>query len=389
VVPGKRSEPKVKVLAGSAGTMENEYLKVRIADDGSLTVRDKRTGRTFRNLNVFEDVGEVGEAGWHRSPQRDLRITSRGGKASVRLERTDSFSATYRIDVKLVVPAKASPDKKSRSRQKTTLAISSRVTLREGAGRVDAVTKVDNRVKDHRLRALFPSGIRTETAWAGGQFDVVGRPLVTYGGKCWIEEEIPNHPNYGFVDLTDGKTGLAILNEGLTEYEVLRDRQRTVALTLLRCVQDICGVPAAENMGGQCRREFEFRYAIYPHAGDYQRGNVFQEAQDFHLPLEPTQSGRGGPAGDEMSFFSLDPSTLILSAFKRSENGRSVILRFFNPTLKKVQATVACFRRIKRAWETNLNEQRLKVLKPKTANTVTMVARPKKIVTVEIVLDGG
>jgi len=387
LVPVTRRRSPRRNPGRSPRTMDNDHLSVRINDDGSLRIKDKHTGRIYNKLHVFEDLGEVGDSLWHRPPDKDKPITSLNGKAAVSLEREDRFGSTYRITVKLSLPAKAAPDGTRRVRQTKPMIISSLVTLNRNSRRVDVVTTFDNQIRDHRLRVLFPTGINTNHSWAAGQFDVLRRPIKSPHKKGWAEEKITTHPNYSFVDVSDGKAGLAVLNEGLTEYQVFEDRKRTIALTLVRSFEKICGVPACENVGGQCLRRLECRYAIYPHGGDYQQGNVFAETQRFNLPLEAAQSGRrGGPLGDEASFFRLEPDCLILSALKRSEDGRSVILRFFNPTLKKVKATITCFKNIKQAWETDLNEQRQRKLKLQNNRSVIISAVPKRIITLEIVL---
>jgi len=388
IVPNKTGMDVGPSLARSPRTMENEYLRVKIKDNGSLTIKDKRTGRTFNNLHVFEDEGEIGDSLWHIVPENDRPITSSKSRATVKLEHADALKATYLVKIKMSLPISTAPDGKRRNSRKQTMEISSRITLSRGAKRVDIVTTLDNRIKDHRLRVLFPSGIKSNSSWAGGQFDVIRRAVKSTFRKGWADEQLSVHPQYYFADITDGKAGLAVLVEGLTEYEVIDDAKRTIAVTLIRAIDRICGTPARDDIGGQCIRAHEFRYSICPHAGDYQQANLVAEARRFNLPLEAVQSGRrGGRLGDEISFLSIDPATLILTGLKQSENGRSVIARFFNPLLTKVRGSVRCFRSIRQAWETNLNEQRQEKLKLKDKHTIALHVGPKKIVTLEIMLN--
>ncbi|NIP95667.1 MAG: hypothetical protein GWO24_20370, partial [Akkermansiaceae bacterium] len=65
-----------------------------------------------------------------------------------------------------------------RSDETRVLVITSRVTLRRGARRVDMRTTVDNNVRNHRLRVAFPTGIRAEHACSSGHFTVDERPRV-------------------------------------------------------------------------------------------------------------------------------------------------------------------------------------------------------------------
>ena len=386
IVPNKPCSTGGPSLVTSKRVMQNEYLRVKINDNGSLTVKDKQTGRTFSGLHVFQDEGETSNWSEHVTPEIDQPINSTKTKAAIRLEHADAFTATYMVMVRMSLPAEATPDKKARSRRKKTLEISSRITLRRGAKRIDIVTTIDNRVKDHRLRMLFPSGINTRFSWAGGQFDVLKRPARGIFKKGWCDSKLTTHPQYHFVDVSDGKLGLGILTEGLTEYEILNDKKRTIAVTMIRAFRDIFGMPArSDDTGAQSQRLIEFKYSICPHAGDYQRANLFAEARRFNLPLEAVQTGRrGGPLGNQISFLSIEPASLILSAMKQSESGKSMIVRFFNPLLKKLQATISCFGNVKQVWQTNLNEERIRELKPRKDGRISIAVKPKKIITLEI-----
>ena len=390
VVRGPRTAAPKKLLALSADVLENEVLKVKVNDNGTLTVKDKLSGQTYRNLHVFEDIGEVGDSLAHREPAGDKPITNAANEARVSLEYSDHFKAVVRVDVAMKIPVAASADKASRSRRAKSVKITSRLTLCRGSKRLDIVTTLNNEHRDHRLRVLFPTGINAEYSQAAGQFDVVPRPVKgPRGKKEYYEQEVDTHPNYGFVDVSDTKVGLAILNEGLTEYEVSKDRSRTVALTLVRAFADVCGEAAGDDVEQQCLRPFEFRYAIYPHSGDYQAGNVSIQERQYQLPLVCAQSGRGsGEMGDAISFFKLEPASLVLSALKRSESGKSIIMRFFNPNLKTLRAKVSCFSDIKRVWQTNMNEERQKECRPTSKRVASLRVKPKRIVTLEIMLKG-
>ncbi|MDP7134220.1 MAG: glycoside hydrolase family 38 C-terminal domain-containing protein, partial [Planctomycetota bacterium] len=103
---------------------------------------------------------------------------------------------------------------------------------------------------------LFPSGINTKSSWAGGQFDVLKRPVRGIFNKGWRDSKMTTHPQYHFVDVTDGKLGLGILTEGLTEYEILADKKRTIAVTMIRAFRDVFAtMPARRNdPGAQSQR---------------------------------------------------------------------------------------------------------------------------------------
>ena len=72
--------------------------------------------------------------------------------------------------------------------------------------------------------------------------------------------------------------------------ELLDDDRHTLAVTLFRAMRNrICtewrssGNFPLQN-GGQCLRTLEYEYAVYPHTGDWRKGNVYAEAMALNAP---------------------------------------------------------------------------------------------------------
>jgi len=142
-----------------------------------------------------------------------------------------------------------------------------------------------------------------------------------------------------FIDLSDGDTGLALLNDGLKAYEVVGDKDKTMCLTLLRSFPlRICVTPlemtdySGIDKSSQCLGRQSFRYAVMPHKGDWQEANLWQASETFNLPMlmaqiAPTEHGTG-PL--EKSFLELESENLHVSAVKKSEYGDGWCVRLFN-----------------------------------------------------------
>jgi mannosylglycerate hydrolase len=105
-----------------------------------------------------------------------------------------------------------------------------------------------NVVKDHRLRVLFPTGLRSDHCFAEEPFDVARLPITEEPFSEQLPERfrelmlagrytqlMNQHPFQNFVDYSDGEQGVAIISRRVTEFEVLPDNG-TIALTLLRSV---------------------------------------------------------------------------------------------------------------------------------------------------------
>ena len=142
-----------------------------------------------------------------------------------------------------------------------------------------------------------------------------------------------------FVDLSDGKSGLALLNDGLKAYEIRDDADRNLCLTLLRCyplricvTSDMIDYSQIEK-GSQCPGKHTFRYALMPHAGDWAKGGVWKASERFNLGFLAAQIGPSTLGTEPLSkaFLELDPDNLHISTIKRSEDGKGWVVRLLNP----------------------------------------------------------
>ena len=91
-----------------------------------------------------------------------------------------------------------------------------------------------------------------------------------------------------------------------------------------------------------------------------------------------------GDLPPELSFLTLEPVSLVLSAVKRSEQGERLIVRFYNPTAVPVQAAVRLFRPIRSAQVVNLNEEPQEDLAVDGEDGVTVSVVGKGIMTLAL-----
>ncbi|HOX06021.1 MAG TPA: glycosyl hydrolase-related protein [Planctomycetota bacterium] len=385
---GKGSIQSGSLLAGPRG-LANEHLKVEVAVNGTFSLTNRETGRTFSGLGLFEDDGEVGDPWVRYAPKEDRLVTSSGAKAAVAVVEDGPLSATLSVRFDLRVPACALGFDQKRSPDEVVLAVENLLTLRAGARRLEVVTRFVNTAKDHRLRIALPTGLVGATKSAAeSAFDVVERPVAVPDGTGWREPPSGCQPHLGFVDVSDGTEGLALLDMGVPQYEVREDAARTLVLTLMRCFAQKNTVRRAEypdQPGSQCLGPQEFRWALMPHRGDWQAGGVMAEAYAYLLPLRAAQAGRStkGTLPRSASFFALRPAALELAAVKRAEDRDRVILRLWNPSDRETTAELVCLRKPKVARELTLAEEPLGRLKVRK-NAVQLRAGARKILTVEI-----
>lgn len=111
-----------------------------------------------------------------------------------------------------------------------------------------------------------------------------------------------------------------------------------------------------------------------------------RQAYGHNAPLRMAQCGQGGGnLPKEMSFIKIQPSSLVISAIKKSEKEESIIVRLFNPTDMDLEGKISCYKRIEKARLVNLNEEPIEDIKVNSHNVITLPVKKKKIVTLELI----
>jgi len=328
--------------------MENEFLRVSINSNGTFNVLDKANAKSYEGLGFLKDTGEIGNPWEHHVPERDEAFTTLNEKADIKLICDGELECAYKIVINWALPEGRSTDEKSRSKHLNPCKVETTLSLKKGARFVEIETIVYNNSEDHYLQVGFPTNIKAEYSHAQGQFDVVKRQVAKRDYSLFDEIPMTEHPMNSFVDMSDGKYGVAILNTGLKAYEASGDEQDTLYITLLRCFPlRICVTSDMQNYsdwdkGSQCLGKNIFRYAFMPHSGNWEDANVWGESERFNLQfavaqVAPTDHGKNAL---EHSFIELDTELLNISAVKRAEDNTGYVVRLFNPSDNAVKASV-------------------------------------------------
>lgn len=402
-------------------TMENDRLVVRINADGTYGLFDKKRDRWYDPLGYFEDGGDCGDTYDYSYPETDAVITSRNRDAAITLETAGPLIARYRIEIRLPLPVALTRDRRRRSARIRRVPIVSHVELRAGSKRIGVRTVVDNVVKDHRLRVLFPTKIRTDTAHSGMPFDTAAFPLdgipQTEAPSADVKDlmlaghytaAVDTQPFQRFVTLVAPDNGITILSRDLSEYEVERN-DAAIALTLIRGVGWLARPDLLTRVGdvgphiftpeAQCLGRQSFDYAIYPHNGDLLKANPAFEADCHMLPFRVVQiPPKSGNLPKELSFIGVQTESpkgaLKLSCVKRAEAGDGIIARVVNDTDSPARGALKLGCMVLKAWRTDLNETPLHAL-PVHDNTLRISVKSKEIATFKVrpspaqILDGN
>ncbi len=320
--------------------IENEFLSVEAFSDGSLTVHDKTTDTLYPGQNRFVDGGDRGdEYNYSAPPQNPLSFTK---LTSARVEK-GAVSQSLILHLQLRTPAGLTLNRKARSAAMVNIPITCRVTLTNGAPRVDIHTEIENTARDHRLRVHFTAPFACKTADYDGHFDIIQRSLtLPTADESWVEQPVPEQPQRAFTTISDGKNNLLIANRGLPEVEVISHAAANseIALTLLRCVGWLSrddfperkghAGPGVETPGAQMPGHWAFDYAIVPHA-QVQNVAAIHQAYAFQTPLRAEGSQlHPGSLPSQASLVKIEPDEFIFSSLKIAQEGQNTVIRGYN-----------------------------------------------------------
>ena len=366
LVPDGKAEPGAGSLIVDEHTLENEFYRVSIQSDGTLTLLDKENDQTYAGLCFIEDSGDAGDEYNYSPPPRQQVLTSQGNAASVQVVEDLPWKGVLRIRLTLQLPKGLTEDRQGRSDEKVDCPVTVLVSLQRGIKRVDIAVEVENNARDHRLRVGFPLGFSPDHSIAEDSFWVVRRPTRPPESEGWIEKPANTHPQKTFVTAENHNGGMAILNRGLAEYEVTEEG--TIFLTLLRGVgwlsrDDLStrrghAGPPYETPDAQCIGRHRFEFGIYTYKRGWEEARVLETAHAFTAPptgVRLTELNNGIlPA--ELSFITVEPAGLALSAVKPAEDGDGIIVRVYNPTAHSLTGIIKSWWKISRAESVCLDE---------------------------------
>ncbi|QZN76081.1 alpha-mannosidase [Paenibacillus sp. DR312] len=351
------------LLRGERG-MENQHLIVTIADNGSFTITDKRTGRIYKDLGVYENVGDIGNEYMFKQPENEVTLTTQALQAEIRVLEDTSYLASFEVIHHWEIPESADemldqeqreliyyPHRKAqRSTKMIPLQIRTVISLSRSGKGVQLETTFNNQAKDHRVRALFPTDLVSAVHHVDSMFEIATRD-----NKPAPEWQNPSNTQHqqNFVDVSEKDAGLVVANLGLNEYEVLQDGRNTIAVTLLRAVGELGDWGLFPTPEAQCLGEHTFKIEIIPHDGNGSASGAYIEAYQFQVPWTLAQTEvHPGYLTPSNTPFAWQGDGLAFSSLKVNEDSGDVMLRWFNMTTNSATLKLATSQVIPQPFET-------------------------------------
>ena len=336
--------------------LDNGILRVDAAQDGTLTLTHRPSGRSYPGLLEILDDGDRGDEYGFGPVTGDPPISSTASYWQV--AHGASERETLRLHTTLSVPAALTADRAARSAETVEIPVSVAARLEPGADTLDIQVTVTTTALDHRLRIRFPGLAVTGTTTAETAFGTIDRQHAKQPqGEPWLEPPSGAVALRRFVLGWDQRreAGLLLLTEGLHEYTT--SPEGAVDITLLRAVGWLARTdhplrqhkvgPEVPTPEAQCVGEHTYRFGVHPlNAGDGP-GHWHRVAEAFATPLpacavQPNRSCAKPATGAGRSpGLQLTPADAVLSAFKTAEDADGVIARVFNSSGRHMVVSLA------------------------------------------------
>ncbi len=322
--------------------LSNEWVQATLAADGSLTVTNRETGKTYHQMMVFEDTGDMGNEYIYRQTADNQAILSTDFPVSTRLVHDDGLGTTIEVvnhmqipvsaDDRLIEEEKAVIDITQRTAKRATelqpLDITTTITLGRHSKQLTFATHLNNQMKDHRVRVLFQTDLETTTNESDSIYETVTRP--NQPAKTWENPTNPQHQQ-AFVNLNEAGNGVTVGNFGLNEYEIL-PATNTIALTMIRSVGEMGDWGYFATPEAQTQGEFTFEYSLELHDGsDAQRLESYHNAHNFQVPFSVQTTGHhDGDLAAAESYLQIQSPAFAVTSLKRANQSAGITLRGYN-----------------------------------------------------------
>ena len=333
--------------------ISNEWISLSVENDGSITLTDKRSGMIYQRVFELTNGSDEGD-NYNFSPLEKDYLISSIGQAFTCQTLKGALSSTLKLTYTLLLPKNISERKAEVCSKELSVELD--LTLNNQDPSVKAKVIVHNNVEDHRLQLLFPTQINCDSHYADHPFGLISRDnrpaaMDLWEKEEWTEAPVALYPMQSTVIMNDEVNGLAIVTDGIREYQIHEDNQSCIAITLLRSVgwlgqANLTYRPGrasgmvlpSPNSQIQGRHEFELTLIPQNNGNDDAFWALTEELKTQPLTYVGTDWSRFRMNAypdcyeHEVSLFEWD-TTLHFSTIKKAEDSNEIIVRAYNPSL--------------------------------------------------------
>lgn len=343
--------------------IENDFYTILLADDNTFTIFDKKANKEYVNQFLLEENGDAGDSYNYSPPKKDCIITSKEGIILKSIVSKSEVEQSLIVSLEMAVPKDL--DARAKQQKTESMQVDISVALRKNDDLIHCEVELENQVLCHRLCVLFDTQIASKMSTADQLFGMIERPVVLPEMEVWEEEEwnetpISIEPMQSFISLHEDNRGVAVMTEGVREYEIVGENYDTIRLTLFRTFSHMgkadllfrpgraSGETIVETPDAQLLGKLQFKFGLYIFNTSFNQANVARKAKEYLTPISVYQfsdflNGRLIYAFRdeeknlplEYSLIDLSKTEAIMSAFKKAEDGEGYVVRFFNDKLNK------------------------------------------------------
>lgn len=358
----------------------NGLISITVNPNGTVSMRHEGFSRVFDGLFTYEDSGDAGD-GWTRGPLvNDLVYRGPGNHVAVAVTEEGPLRATFRIEREFLLPQRLEMPAYRRSETRVAMQVTDFISVEKGSACLRVHTVVNNTVKDHRFRVLFPTNILTDTSFAKTPFAIVERDIAIPPETAHWQERV--NPEKAFTYLcgvlnSDG--GFAALTPwGLHEYEVFPTPDRTLALTLFRATGQT--VMTSGEPDGQLQGTMHFDYQLWAFAGTLDRGQALRSVAEHQAGVR-THTAVELPEAHSFLWLG-EGSKSFVTAIKPADDGRGGVIRLWNPFGVPRDERVYLCKKLKEAHRCNLNEEALESIQIGEDGGIPVTVPPRGLTTI-------
>lgn len=391
IVPFEKASRYLKHMKSGVDYMENDFIRVSINPNGTVSILDKNTNKVYDNQLRLVDDSEIGDGWFHAGAKEERTVYSGFEPCGVEKIESGCSRCVFRITKTLRLPKRleATAVTQVRSGDYDTCTVTFDVGLSENERYADIKMVIDNRnIKDHRLRLIMPTYTDSDSYFAGQAFYCCNRRAgIDFETQTWREYDQYEKAMNGIVGRrsADG-SGLAFISAyGLHECAALTDEEASVYITLLRGFRRT--VQTNGEVKGQLNTTLSYHYILAPIDDSVQYADLVRIQDKLAAPvlsgyseIKPSESIFKPESG-----FKLAGDGICLSILKCAEDEDSFVARVYNASDAPSAAVMEFPFAPSEAFSVNLNEEAETHNKAElAANTVRMELKPWQIGTVMV-----
>jgi mannosylglycerate hydrolase len=377
--------------------VETDFYSISVNPNGTLNIFDKKLNQSFENVLLLENGGDDGDE-YDFSPLPNEELLYSNNVAAKTEIRQNRYGAT--IDIRYTLDIPGDLEQRKAKVADSGVGVHIAVTIAQEKQLIHVELEVDNHARDHRLRALIPTGIASSFSISDHQFGSIKRNVIDSAIEVWEEENWderpdPIYPMLSYAGLSNDNYGVSVLTNSTREYEIIGKDFDTIAITLFRSIGFLGkeemlrrpGRPSGIKLptpDSQMIGKMILEFAI---ATSDQPEKVARTAKEYltpvvtynKIPHDAMKLNRANVKTPlEFSFFKEVEANVVLSTLKKAERDAQFVLRFFNPTEAEATAVFEFNRGIAHTFTANLNEKAIGELEL-TDNQVQMNVKTNQV----------